>query len=108
MRQKRELCIETTIVCPIKTIKRYVSLPTLSTKYTHAQNVLTVTKRVERAQSIVIIKHKYMLMCNHKIRINIKRRLRNSTVRREIGQLCAYMEFYVKLVSKCRQSVSFQ
>ena len=26
-------------------------------------------------------------MCNHKIRINIVRRLRNSTVRREIGQL---------------------
>ena len=42
----------------IKTIKRYDSLPTFSSKYTLAQNVLTVTKRVERAQSIVIIKHK--------------------------------------------------
>ena len=68
-------------------LKRYDSLPTLAAKYTGAQNVLTVTKRVERAQSIVIIKHKYMmLMCNHKIRINIMRRLRNSTVGREIGQ----------------------
>ena len=74
------------IVCPIKTIRRYDSLPTLAAKYTGAQNVLTVTKRAERAQSIVIIKHKYMmLMCNHKIRINIMRRLRNSTVGREIG-----------------------
>ena len=82
MRQKRELCI--------KTITRYDSLPTLSTKYTHARNVLTLTKRVERSQSIVIIKHKYMLMCNHKNRINIMRRLGNSTVRREIGQLGLY------------------
>ena len=65
----------------------YDSLPTFASKYTHAQNVLTVTNRVERAQSIVIIKHKYMLMCNHKIRIKIMRCLRNSTVRREIGQL---------------------
>ena len=76
----------TTIVCPIKTITRYDSLPTFASKYTHAQNVLTVTKRVERAQSIVIIKHKYMLMCNHKIRINLMRCLKNSTARREIGQ----------------------
>ena len=76
----------TTIVCPIKTIKRYDSLSTLSAKYTHSQNVLTATKRVERAQFIVVIKHKYMLMCNHKIRINIMCCLRNSTVRREIGQ----------------------
>ena len=50
--------------------------------------MLTVINRVERARSIVIVKHKYMLMCNHKIRINIMRCLRNSTyVRREIGQL---------------------
>ena len=77
----------TTIVCPIKTITRYYSLPTLAAKYTHAQNVLTVAKRVERSRSIVIIKHKYMLMCNHKIRINLMRCLRNSTARREIGQL---------------------
>ena len=61
----------TTIICPIKTITRYDSLPTLAAKYTHVQNVLTVTKRVERSRSIVIIKHKYMLMCNHKIRINL-------------------------------------
>ena len=71
----------------MKTITRYDSLPTLAAKYTHARNVLTVTKRVERLQSIVIIKHKYMLMCNHKIRINLKRCLRNSTARREISQL---------------------
>ena len=49
--------------------------------------MLTVINRVERARSIVIVKHKYMLMCNHKIRINIMRCLRNSTVRREIGLL---------------------
>ena len=77
----------TTIVCLIKTITRYDSLPTLTAKYTHARNVLTVTKRVERSRSIIIIKHKYMLMCNHKIPINLMRCLRNSTVRREIGQL---------------------
>ena len=39
--------------------------------YTHARNALIVTKRVERSRSIVIIKHKYMLMCNHKICINL-------------------------------------
>ena len=77
----------TTIVCPIKTITRYYSLATLAAKYTHAQNVLTVANRVERSRSIVIIKHKYMLMCNLKIRINLMRCLRNSTARREIGQL---------------------
>ena len=93
----------TTIVCPIKTIKRYDSLPTLSTKYTHAQNVLTVTKRVERSQSIVIIKHKYMLMCNHKIRINIVRRLRNSTVRREIGQLHISMYLCLMITIDCER-----
>ena len=71
----------------IKTTTIYDSLPTVAAKYTHARNVLTVTKREERSQSIVIIKHKYMLMCNHKIRINLMRCLRNSTVRREIGQL---------------------
>ena len=60
-----------TIVYPIKTITRYYSLPTLAAKYTHAQNVLTVAKRVERSRSIVIIKHKYVLMCNHKIHINL-------------------------------------
>ena len=54
-------------VCPIKTLTRYDSLPTVAAKYTHARNVLTVTKRDERSRSIVIIKHKYMLMCNHKI-----------------------------------------
>ena len=73
---------------------RYDSLPTLAAKYTHAQNQLTVTERVERARSIVIIKHKYMLMCNHKIRRHIMRCLRNSTVRREIGQwryICTFM-----------------
>ena len=66
-------------------ITRYDSLPTLAA-YTHARNVLTVTKRVERSRSIVIIKHKYMLMGNHKIRINLMRCLRNSTARREIRQ----------------------
>ena len=43
-------------------------------KYTHAQTVFTlsiIVIRVERAQSIVIIKHKYMLMCNHKSIIDI-------------------------------------
>ena len=55
------------IVCPINTIKSYDSLPTLAAKYTHAHNVLTVIKRVELARSTVIVKHKYMLMCNHKI-----------------------------------------
>ena len=65
---------------------RYDSLPTLAVKYTHAQIVLTVTERVKRARSIVIIKHIYMLMCNHKIRINIMCCLRNSIVQREIGQ----------------------
>ena len=49
--------------------------------------MLIVINRVERARSVVIVKHKYMLMCNHKIRINIMRCLRNSTVRREIGLL---------------------
>ena len=49
-------------------------------------------ERVERARSIVIIKHKYTLVCNHKIGINIKSCLRNSTVRREIGQL-AYSNY---------------
>ena len=48
--------------------------------------VLTVINRVERARSTIIVKHKYMLMCYHRIRINIMRCLRNSTVRREIGQ----------------------
>ena len=67
-----------------------VSLPTVAAKYTHARNVLTVTKRVERSRSIVIIKHKYMLMCNHKIRINLKLCLRNSTARREISQLISH------------------
>ena len=76
----------TIIICPIKTITSYNSLPTTAAKYTHARNVLTVTKRVERSRSIVIIKHKYMLMCNHKIRINLMRCLRNSTTRCEIGQ----------------------
>ena len=71
---------------PLKTIK------TIAAKYTHAQNVLTVTKRVERSRSIIIIKHKYMLMCNHKIRINIMSCLRNSTVRCEIGQLHVVFE----------------
>ena len=71
----------------MKTITRYYSLPTLAAKYTHAQNVLTVAKRVERSRSIVIIKHKYMLICNHKIRVNLMRCLRNITARREIGQL---------------------
>ena len=41
---------------------RYDSLLTLAVKYTHAQTVLTVTERVERARSIVIIKHKCMRM----------------------------------------------
>ena len=76
-------------ICPIKTITRYYSLPTTAAKYTHAQNVLTVTKSVERSRSIVIIKHKYMLMCNHKIQINLMRCLRNSTARCEIGQYAA-------------------
>ena len=79
----------TTIVCPIKTITRYDSLPRVAAKYTHARNVSIVTKRVERSRSIDIIKHKYMLMCNHKIHINLMRCLRNSTVKREIGQLGA-------------------
>ena len=85
----------TTIVCPIKTITRYYSLPTLAAKYTHAQNVLTVAKRVERSRSIVIIKHKYMLMCNHKIRINLMRCLRNSTARPEIGQFTIALFLYL-------------
>ena len=84
------------IVYPIKTIKRYDSLPTTAAKYTHARNVLTVTKRVERSRSIVIIKHKYMLMCNHKIHINLMRGLRNSTARREISQ-------WVEYTANCRQ-----
>ena len=64
----------TNIVCLIKTIKRYDSLPSFAAKYTHAcTEVLTVINRVERARSIVIVKHKYMLMCNHKIRINLMR-----------------------------------
>ena len=33
--------------------------------------VLTVINRAERARAIVIVKHNYMLMCNHKIRLNI-------------------------------------
>ena len=43
-------------------------------RYEHAQTVFTlsvVINRAEHARFIVIIKHKYMLMCNHKIRINI-------------------------------------
>ena len=50
--------------------------------------VLTVIKRVERARSIIIVQHKYMLMlmCNYKSRINIMRCLGNSIVRRKIGQ----------------------
>ena len=80
-----ELIIDNT-VCPIKTITRYDSLPTIAAKYTHAKNVLTVTKRMERSRSIVITKHKYMLMCNPKIRINLMRCLRNSIARCEIGQ----------------------
>ena len=87
----------TTIVCPIKTITRYYSLHTLAAKYTHAQNVLAVAKRVERSRSIVIIKHKYMLMCNHKIRINLMRCLKNSTARREIGQLGNILGHFSKL-----------
>ena len=67
-------------------MKRYDSFLTIAAKYTHAQNVLTVINSVERARSIVIVKHKYMLMYKHKIRINIMRCLRNSNVRREIGQ----------------------
>ena len=60
----------TNIVCLIKTIKRYDSLPTVAAKYTHAcTEVLTVINRVERTCALVIVKHKYMLMCNHKIRI---------------------------------------
>ena len=93
----------TTIVCPIKTITKYDSLPTIAAKYTHAQNVFTVTKRVKRSQSIVIIQHKYMLMCNHKIRINLMCCLRNSTTRCEIGQLVAYFypETAQRWVLKC-------
>ena len=94
------------IVCPIKTIGRYDSLTTLATKYTHAQNVLTVTKRVERTQSIVIIKHKDMLMCNHKICINIMRCLRNSTVRREIGQYLSQIWTGEDYNSSCYQMPS--
>ena len=82
-----------TFTCPIKTIKRCDSLPTLAAKYIHAQNVLTVINRVERARSIVNVKHKYMLMCNHKVHINIMRCLRNSTLRREIGQLSLNQRF---------------
>ena len=60
----------TNIVCLIKTIKRYDSLPI------HAcAKVLAVINRVERARSTVIVKHKYMLRCNHKIRINIMREI---------------------------------
>ena len=42
--------------------------------------LLIVSNRVEHAQSIVIINHKYMLMCNHKIIINIMLCLLNSAV----------------------------
>ena len=73
----------------------------ISSEYTHARNVLTVIKRVERSRSIVIIKHKYMLMCNHKIRINLKRCLRNSTARREISQLYRLNKL-LKCITKCR------
>ena len=52
----------------------------LNNKHTCAV-VFTVINRVERARSIAIVTHKYMLMCNYKIRC-----LRNSTVRSEIGQ----------------------
>ena len=36
-----------TNVCPINTKKKYDSLPTLATKYSHAQNVLTVINIVK-------------------------------------------------------------
>ena len=59
------------VVCPIKTIKRYDSLPRLAGKYTHAQTgckfLTVINGLMEHARSIVIIKHKYILMCNHKI-----------------------------------------
>ena len=57
--------------------------------YTCAE-VLTIINRVQCARSIEIVKHKYMLMCNHKIRKNIMRCLTNSTVRREIGQYASF------------------
>ena len=50
-------------------------------KYTHTQTVFRsaiVINRTEDAYSVVIIKHKYMLMCNHKIRISIMLCLLNS------------------------------
>ena len=79
-------------------LTRYDSLPTIAAKYTRAQNVLTGAKRVERSQSIVTIKHKYMLMCNHKIHINLMRSLRNSTARCEIGQLLVILIYVVCIV----------
>ena len=42
--------------------------------YTHAQTsftLSTVINRAERALATEIIRHQYMLMCNHKIHINI-------------------------------------
>ena len=52
-------------------------------KYTDAHIVFTssiVINRAEYARSLVIIKHKYILKCNHKIVINIMLCLLNSTV----------------------------
>ena len=59
-------------------------------RYTHAQTVFTlwiVINRAELARNyqliiklLVIIKHKYMIICNYKIVINIMLCLLNSTV----------------------------
>ena len=51
--------------------------------YTHAQTVFTLSieiNRAKHAQSIIIIKHKCMLMCNHKTVLNTILCLWNSTV----------------------------
>ena len=52
-------------------------------KYTHTQTAFTlptVINSAKHAQTTLIIKHKYMLMCNHKICINVMLCLWNCTV----------------------------
>ena len=52
-------------------------------KYTHAQTVFTLYIAINRAEYVgatKIIKHKYMLTCKHKIRMNIMLCIVNSTV----------------------------
>ena len=54
-----------------------------------SQTVFTLSIAINRAEHVcatVIIKHNYMLMCNHKIAINIMLCLCNSTYRTYISQ----------------------